>query len=98
MPDIHSLSSLRRSRHERHELREGFGWFTAETLRSRTGEFENKISVYSVLLSLRVFAACANLWRPSLLKTRIYSRQDAKNAKFGSKFSFAVFASLRDRF
>src|SRR6266545_6823040 len=43
MLGIHSLSSLHRSRHERHELREGFGWFTAETLRARRGEFKKPL-------------------------------------------------------
>jgi hypothetical protein len=35
---------------------------------------------------------------PQPLKTRICSRQDAKNAKFGIGFPFATFASLREIF
>ena len=65
----------------------GYGHFTTkEGTKSTKFKNENVQSfVTFVLLYLKVFAAYANLWRPSLLKTRICSRQDAKNAKFGSK-------------
>jgi len=50
----------------------------------------------------KVFAACANFTGGFLpfsnRRLGLFSRQDAKNAKFGKHFFFAAFAPLREIF